>query len=201
MKVFWRCKSFFEDLLCRFGAIDRTRLRILLRKIACAMNPFSWEERTIKVVFSLFFMIALPVYLYIGFQPNIPADAASYPRLLATDINLDTPVEKLSLDGRQLNVPDMIAGYYSSEQNKTLLVGHSSTVFEKLDQLKIGQDIEYDSKRYKISRIEILEKSEINMSQVLAGAPVDTIVLMTCAGESLPNQDATHRLIITAVVQ
>lgn len=187
--------------MCRFGAIDRTRLRILLRKIACAMNPFSWEERTIKVVFSLFFMIALPVYLYIGFQPNIPADAASYPRLLATDINLDTPVEKLSLDGRQLNVPDMIAGYYSSEQNKTLLVGHSSTVFEKLDQLKIGQDIEYDSKRYKISRIEILEKSEINMSQVLAGAPVDTIVLMTCAGESLPNQDATHRLIITAVVQ
>ena len=64
-----------------------------------------------------------------------------------------------------------------------------------------GKDIEYDSKRYKISRIEILEKSEINMSQVLAGAPVDTIVLMTCAGESLPNQDATHRLIITAVAQ
>ncbi len=38
------------------------------------------------------------------------------------------------------------------------------------------------------------------MTEILSGASVDTIILMTCAGDSLPNQDATHRLIITAEI-
>lgn len=148
----------------------------------------------------LFFCIALPVYLYVGLQPRVPADAASYPRLSIASIDLDTPVERLELDGKQLHVPDMIAGSYSSERNKTLLIGHSSTVFEKLDHLEIGQEVNYNDRVYQITTVETLRKEEISMARVLSEANVDTIILMTCAGESLPNQDATHRLIITAQI-
>lgn len=173
-------------------------LKLRLRGLVCKLNPFSWGERTIKVVLALFISVVLPVYLYFGFQPNIPADAASYPRLVIPEIQLDTPVEGLELEDRQLNVPDMIAGSYSSEPNKTLIVGHSSTVFENLDRLEIGQELTYDEKNYEIIYLEVLAKEKISMRKVLAGADEDTIILMTCAGKSLPNQDATHRLIITA---
>ena len=147
---------------------------------------------------ALFVSLVLPLYLYFGLQPNIPADAASYPRLVIPGIQLDTPVEELELEDRQLNVPDMIAGSYSSEPNKTLIVGHSSTVFEDLDQLEIGQELTYNDRNYEITYLEVLAKEKISMRKVLAGATEDTLILMTCAGESLPNQDATHRLIITA---
>ena len=36
------------------------------------------------------------------------------------------------------------------------------------------------------------------MSQLLAPSDRPTLILMTCAGDPLPNQDATHRLIVTA---
>ena len=189
MKNIWR----------RDRTLDNVRhWRYSLRRFLCALNPFSWGERTIKVVFTLFFAVAMPVYLYLGFQPRIPADAASYPRLSIAEIGLDTPVERLSLDGQQLNVPDMIAGSYSSEPNKTLIVGHSSTVFEKLNLLEVGQEITFDGQNYRIVYLETLAKENISMKKVLAEASKNTIILMTCAGEPLPNQDATHRLIITA---
>ena len=189
MKEFRRCSGFFASF------------SFYLRRLVCLLNPFSWGERTIKVVAALFFTVALPVYIYLGFQPNIPADAASYPRLSIAAINLETPVEKLALEGRKLNVPDMIAGSYSSEPKKTLIVGHSSTVFEDLDQLEVGQELVYDDQRYSISGIEVLAKDDISMVEILSETAEDTIVLMTCAGESLPNQDATHRLIITAEIR
>ncbi len=36
------------------------------------------------------------------------------------------------------------------------------------------------------------------MSKILAETEVETIIIMTCAGNPLPNQDATHRLIVYA---
>ena len=36
------------------------------------------------------------------------------------------------------------------------------------------------------------------MTEVLSSANIDTLILMTCAGDPLPNQDATHRLLVTA---
>lgn len=199
MKVFGRFRQFFERTWRHAGSVfDLSNLQLRLRGVARAMNPFSWGERTIKVILVLFLTVALPVYLYLGFQPNIPADAASYPQLMISSIGLETPVEQIELNGRQLNVPDMIAGSYSSEPNKTLIVGHSSTVFADLDQIKIGQELVYDSRSYEVTYREVLAKENISMKKVLSEAPTDTIILMTCAGESLPNQDATHRLIITA---
>ena len=166
MRFFWRCRQFFGGAWRRFVKADFSRLKLYLRRSVCRLNPFSWGERTVKVVLALFVSLVLPLYLYFGLQPNIPADAASYPRLVIPGIQLDTPVEELELEDRQLNVPDMIAGSYSSEPNKTLIVGHSSTVFEDLDQLEIGQELTYNDRNYEITYLEVLAKEKISMRKV-----------------------------------
>ncbi len=162
-------------------------------------NPFSWSNRQIHIAVAILFSIIAPVYIFIGLQPVLPANAADFPRLSISSINLDIPVEPLTLDNHQLNVPDNIAGSYSQNQHKTLLVGHSSTAFRKLNRLQPGQIIKYKDKAFLITETTTLAKSDVNMSQILSDRPQDTLILMTCAGDSLPNQDATHRLIINAV--
>ena len=165
------------------------------------LNPFCWTKRTIRVFVACFFLIMLPIYLYIGFQPVASTEALSYPTLKIDDISLSTPVEPLQLTDHQLIAPANIAGSYSSQPNKTLIIGHSSTVFRQLDQIRIGESLVYNEKTYRITKREILEKSAIDMTAILATSDVDTIIIMTCAGEPLPNQDATHRLIVTATIE
>ena len=150
-------------------------------------------------IFVGLYLLAFVIYLVIGLQP---ADATSYEvsaKLLIPQIGLDTAVTDLTLDEGQLNTPEMIVGSYSKAKNKTLLIGHSSTVFQDLDQIDLGDLINYDGKDYKVKRIDLMRKSQIDMSELLAPAEKDTIVIMTCAGELFQNGDATHRLILTAV--
>lgn len=150
-------------------------------------------------IFVGLYLLAFVIYLVIGLQP---ADATSYEvsaKLLIPQIGLDTAVTDLTLDEGQLNTPEMIVGSYSQAKNKTLLIGHSSTVFQDLDQIDLGDLINYDGNDYKVKRIDLVRKSQIDMSELLAPAEKDTIVIMTCAGELFQNGDATHRLILTAV--
>lgn len=164
------------------------------------LNPFCWPKRLIKVLSAAFFMIMLPIYLFIGLQPAPLADAASYPVLEAPSIDLKTPVARVELVDRQLAVPATIAGIYQPFDNKLFIIGHSSTVFKHLDHLHIDQSFTYDGEQYLITDHTILEKSAINMNELLSDAPEKTVIIMTCAGDPLPNQDATHRLIITAIL-
>ena len=152
-----------------------------------------------RKIFVGLYLLVFSVYLIIGLQP---ADATSYEvsaKLLIPQIGLDTAVTDLTLDEGQLNTPEMIVGSYSQAKNKTLLIGHSSTVFQDLDQIDLGDLINYDGNDYKVKRIDLMRKSQIDMSELLAPAEKDTIVIMTCAGELFQNGDATHRLILTAV--
>lgn len=162
------------------------------------LNPFNWSRRAIRVFVVGFFMIMLPIYFYIGFQPVTTIEALSYPTLEFSDLKLSTPVAQLELTDHQLIAPATIAGSYSQNDSKTLIIGHSSTVFKKLDQAAVEMEFEYDGVTYRIQQIETLAKTEINMQEILAPAAEPTIVIMTCAGDPLPNQDATHRLIVTA---
>ena len=162
------------------------------------LNPFCWPNRLVKVLAATFFMIMLPIYLFIGLQPAVPADAASYPVLEIPAINLKTPVASVELIDRQLEVPAVIAGVYQPFANKLFIIGHSSTVFHNLDQLQASAQFTYDGKLYAVTDRAIVEKTAISMNDLLSDAPEKTIIIMTCAGEPLPNQDATHRLIITA---
>ena len=163
------------------------------------LNPFNWSLSEIKFFLISFLSLMIPIYLVIGLQPAYPAEAASYPQLEISSISLKTPVAPLVLTNHQLYAPDAIAGAYSQAENKTFIIGHSSTVFKKLDQLRIDDTLTYLGQTYRVTELQTLPKSAISMEEILRAEAQDTIILMTCAGEPLPNRDATHRLIITAI--
>jgi len=165
------------------------------------INPHSWSKRTTRVVCATILTIMLPLYLYIGFQPVSSVEASNYPLLEIPEIGLSTPVLGLELKDRQLIAPADVAGSYSQAENKTFIIGHSSTVFQKLKLLGIYDEFTYGGKTYQVTNLATLEKANIDMQEILAPASEDTVVIMTCAGIALPNQDASHRLIVTAVAK
>ena len=160
------------------------------------LNPFCWPKRLVKVLTAAFFMIMLPIYVFIGLQPASLADAASYPVLEIPAINLKTPVTSVELVDRQLAVPATIAGIYRPFENKLFIIGHSSTVFHSLDQLQTEETLIYDGESYRITNRTTVEKSAISMNQLLADAPEKTVIIMTCAGDPLPNQDADRKSVV-----
>lgn len=164
------------------------------------LNPLNWSNSEIKMFLSSFFAIMLPIYIFIGLQPVPIANADSLPRLTISSIGLNTPVTTIELANRQLIAPDTIAGVYPSAENKLFIIGHSSTVFQKLDQVKVGDVFIYNNTTYQVKSLETLPKSDISMSQILQPEAEPTLIIMTCAGDPLPDQDATHRLIITATL-
>lgn len=151
-----------------------------------------------RVSLAALFLVLMPIYAFVSMQPASSVDMSGYPVLSLPGIELETPVEKLSLDDHRLIAPPNIAGSYTQNDHKTLIIGHSSTVFEHLDNVRTGQVLTYDGYDYAIQSVETVAKPNIDMAEVLAATPVDTIVIMTCAGTPLPDQDATHRLLVTA---
>ena len=176
--------------------VKLTKLRLFWQNL----NPLSWPKPIAKGFFIAIFAILLPIYFFIGFQPVSSFDVSTFPTLTLSDLNLKTYVQPLDLtENNELIAPATIAGSYSIHINKTLIIGHSSTVFSSLQDVQLNQVITYGNRDYRITKIDTLLKSDVNMSSILASANTPTIIIMTCAGEMLPNQDATHRLIVTAV--
>ena len=152
----------------------------------------------IKKCFLCLYFIALLLYIIVGFMPAGATDYKISANIRIPSINLSSDVTELQRDGRKLHTPETIVGSYTEAENKILLIGHSVTVFENLDQLVIGDEIWYDGREYRIEDITVPKKEQINMNKVLKSEETDTLVLMTCAGEDLGAGDATHRLILTA---
>ena len=153
-----------------------------------------------KTVFIGLYVVLFSIYIIVGLQP---ADAANYPvsaELSIPSIGLTSDVTTLQLENHALNTPDTIVGSYSQAEHKTLLIGHSTTVFERLNEVELGDLVEYDGGDYRVTSITILPKGEISMNEILQGADEDTLVIMTCAGQLLDGGDATHRLMITASI-
>lgn len=115
-------------------------------------------------------------------------------------INLTSDVTEIELKENKLETPDLIVGSFASATNKTFLVGHSSTVFQRLKEINLGDEIKYNDKKYVVKNTTVLAKAEISMRELLKSSEVDTLVIMTCSGEDLGNGDATHRLIVTAEI-
>lgn len=162
------------------------------------LNPLNWSTAEIKLFVSAFFAIMLPIYIFIGLQPTPTANASSLPKLIISSINLNTPVETVELENRKLVAPATIAGVYHSAKNKIFIIGHSSTVFQNLNQVQTGEFFLYNDKFYQVQKTEQLAKADISMLEILQEEDQETIIIMTCAGTPLPNQDATHRFILTA---
>lgn len=150
-----------------------------------------------KLIIVTYFSLFL-IYLFIGF---LPADATDYnisARVSIPSIDLMSDVTTLEVENRSLKTPDTIVGSYSNANNKTLLIGHASTVFHDLSKVSVGDAIWYDGHGYVVSDRGVYAKRDIRMEDVLKTEPEDTLVIMTCAGEDLGGGDATHRLILTA---
>lgn len=178
--------------VCQKAPFFRAKFRYL--------NPLRWSNRAIRVFVAGFFMIMVPIYLYLGFLPASSLDYTNYPTLEIPTINLSTPVAKIELQDRELIAPATIAGVYQPHLNKLFIIGHSSTVFKNLHQISENALFSYENQTYQVQSISTLEKSAIDMKNILSPTEEKTIIIMTCAGTPLPNQDATHRLIITATL-
>ena len=143
--------------------------------------------------------MAFLAYIVVGLQPVEAADYDIAAELNIPSLGLEADVTTLTLDNNKLDTPDAIVGSYTRAENKTLLIGHSTTVFQNLNQVELGNEISYSGNNYRVAEIKTIPKSAINMNKILAGSDKDTIIIMTCAGELLDGGDATHRLIVTAV--
>lgn len=164
------------------------------------LNPFNWSARTVKIAFAVFCSVFVPIYVIVGLQPATAADPAefNYDTLNIASINLSTPVKTIELTSdRRLVAPDTIAGAYSSNANKTLIIGHSSTVFTALHNAQLGDQFTYANRSYVITDLTYQPVEQINMSQILASSERPTIVMMTCAGTPVDG-NYPERLIITA---
>ena len=154
-----------------------------------------------KVVFTAVYFIAFAVYLVIGLQP---AEATRYivsDQLSIPSIGLVSDVATLEVEEHELKTPDTIVGSYSNHKNKTLLTGHSTTVFTELKNVGLNSEIAYGDRIYRVVRREMIPKAEVDMDRILSEADQDTIVIMTCAGELFNDGDATHRFMLTAVAK
>lgn len=154
-----------------------------------------------KKIFIGLYMLALTAYVIIGLQP---AEAVHYDvsgQLNIPSIGLASDVTTLTLSDHKLDTPDTIVGAYSQAARKTLLIGHSTTVFTELDQVKLNADINYSGQAYRVIALDMVRKSDVDMQQVLSAAEQDTLIIMTCAGQLIGGGDSTHRLMVTAIAE
>ena len=158
------------------------------------------QHLSLKKVLVAGYFVVLAIYLGLGLRPAEAARSYEVSAELAIpSIGLVTDVTSLQLNEGKLDTPDTIAGSYTQAKNKVLLIGHSSTVFHDLKNVKIGDEIAYNGKNYRVTVLNLTVKPEIDMHEVLSPAEKDTIIIMTCDGMMLENGDATHRFMVTAV--
>lgn len=161
------------------------------------LNPFLWSKRTIRIIPWAIILIAIAIYGTIGLN-FVDAEELGKSRLQIPKIELSTPVRDLEPKDNQLPTPNYIAGVYSKFPSKKLLIGHSSTVFARLPELQIGDQFIFDDKTYQIQNRTILKKQDISMQKILAREQDEQIILMTCFGKQISDQDYEERLILTA---
>lgn len=155
----------------------------------------------------LVYFIAGFAFLVIGLQPVKNAESVyaaesetAEESLEIPSISLSAPVKISTLTGRDLSVPEQIAGSYSVHENKFFVFGHSSTIFKDLKNLKVGNEIYYQNRKFFVTKIEEKPKEDIDMEKILQSENVPTVILMTCSGKRIEEtaNDYTHRIIITA---
>lgn len=152
-----------------------------------------------RVIFVSLYFFAFIAYIIYGLQPARAVNNDITASLSIPGISLTADVVNLEVQNGRLNTPDTIVGSYSRNQNKTLLIGHSTTVFSRLHEVRLGDELEYNDFAYRVVAIDLVPKPNISMTFLLESEKEDTLILMTCAGTLLNNGDATHRLLIKAV--
>lgn len=150
--------------------------------------------------FWVFYFTALVIYLIIGLAPAGASTPVISAGLVIPSIHLASGVTDVPLVEHKLDTPDEIVGSYQPTDNKTFLIGHSTTAFKNLKNIQIGDYIYYSGLKYQVVKTQLQAKSDVDMKAILADTDIKTVVMMTCAGELLDGGDATHRFVVTAVL-
>lgn len=151
-----------------------------------------------RIIFIGIYLFLFAIFGYFGLQPH-NVEANSNLILEAPKINLKSAIKVLKLNNDYtLTSPDHIAGLYYAAENNTFIIGHSSTIFGNLHNLKLNDQIKIDGHTYKITNLYIQNKNSISMSKVLEPKSIPTLTLMTCHGEKITENDYIERLVITA---
>jgi LPXTG-site transpeptidase (sortase) family protein len=152
----------------------------------------------IRVGLSALYLAWAVVFIVLGTAPRFTG-AASGVVLDIPSISLSTNVQFVEPIERRFPVPEAAVGVYQPSTNKVFIMGHRATIFANLGNVKIGDEITYDEKTYRVSSRVVLPKDDIDMAEILSETSSPTLVLMTCAGQRLTDTDFSHRLIITAI--
>ena len=141
------------------------------------------KKSSVFGVFGALYLCFFLVFTFLAFQPQT----------VEANTNLVLEIPKIGLTS-----PERIAGVYHANQNHDFIIGHSSTIFQNLDKLAIGDTFRFGDQTYQIKTRKIEQKSDINMSKLLTKKSTPTITLMTCHGQKISGHDYTERLILTA---
>ena len=160
-------------------------------------NHFSLKKPRFSVIFGVIYFVLIAGFTAYSFMPKT-ADASSEERLYIPTIGLIAQVKNIERSGNQLIAPDEIAGAYQPTNHKTVIIGHSSTVFKDLKSVKKNDNFNFDGKTYAVKETKVLPKSLVDMEEIVSETEKNTVILMTCSGEPLGGQDYSHRLIIEA---
>lgn len=155
------------------------------------------KSSILTILLSVVYFCAVAGITAYLFMPKV-ADASSEERLYIPSIGLIARAEDIDRVGNTLNAPDYIAGIYKPSKHKTVVIGHSSTIFSNLHNVKVGDELTLDHKKYKVKDTSIVEKNSVDMNKVVSETTKDTAILMTCYGEKIKGDDYTHRFIVTA---
>lgn len=158
---------------------------------------FKLPRAKFGIIFGIIYFALIAGFTAYVFMPKA-VDASSEERLFIPSIGLIARVKDIERTGNQLIAPDEIAGAYKPTLHKTVIIGHSSTIFKDLKNISGNDIFTFDSRSYRVKEREIIEKGVINMSEIVAETEKNTVIMMTCYGEPLGGQDYSHRLIITA---
>ncbi len=158
---------------------------------------FKLPRAKFGIIFGVLYFALIAGFTAYVFMPKT-ADASSEERLFIPSIGLVARVKDIDRTGNQLIAPDEIAGAYQPTIHKTVIIGHSSTIFKDLKNISGDDTFTFDHKTYKVTERDVIEKSVVDMSEIVAETEKNTVIMMTCYGEPLGGQDYSHRLIITA---
>ena len=156
------------------------------------------KKSSVFGVFGALYLCFFLIFTFLAFQPQT-VEANTNLILEIPKINLTSPIRALEItDENTLISPERIAGVYRANQNHDFIIGHSSTIFQNLNKLKVGDTFRFSDQTYQIKTRKIQPKSEIDMSKLLTKKSTPTITFMTCHGEKISGHDYTERLILTA---
>ena len=163
-------------------------------------NPFSWTRKTIVIIFCAFFTLTLPSYI-LGFSAFASSVNPINASLRIPSIGLSSSVSPAVYKNNMLEVPNVRIASIENH-NKLFLYAHNFSAFKNLQNLKIGDIITYQkasapSSIYRVTQLQTIKTSEINMNSLLKSTENPSLILMTCAGEKLQD-DYESRLIVYA---